>query len=164
MFKDYSPTDEHVLSRKVEVGVQLQVPGPLLHPLLLDVYVKLKEKINLLHHNFGMSECCICHENRPALKLPCLYRPWLSAHKEKETMYSLNGCMAARQSWYNDNTQNNTPSTLYWVPNHFSLRGHWPSCSGDNSIRLAFSGVSKDKAALITCAHTHKCILAVNHS
>lgn len=43
---------------------------------------------------------------------------------------------------------------LYCVPNHVSLRGHWPSCSGDNSIRLAFSGVSRDRAALITC-NTH---------
>lgn len=65
----------------------------------------------------------------------------------------------------------NAPSTLYCVPNHLSLRGQRPSCSGDNSIRLAFSGVSRDKAALITYTHTEEhCLcetqynLAVNQS
>lgn len=53
-------------------------------------------------------------------------------------------------------TDRNTPSTLYCVPNHFSLRGHWPSCSGDSSIRLDFSGVRRDRAALITYTrHNH---------
>lgn len=43
----YSPTDELVFSRKVEVTVQLQVSCPPLHPVLLDVCVKGK---HLLAH------------------------------------------------------------------------------------------------------------------
>lgn len=43
----YSPTDELVFSRKVEVTVHLQVSCPPLHPLLLDVCVKGK---HLLAH------------------------------------------------------------------------------------------------------------------
>lgn len=45
--KDYSPTDESVFSRKVEVAVQLQVLYPLLHPLLLDVCANEKHLLKV---------------------------------------------------------------------------------------------------------------------
>lgn len=45
--QDHSPTDEPVFCRKVEVAVQLQVPCPPLHPLLLDVCVKGKHPLHL---------------------------------------------------------------------------------------------------------------------
>lgn len=50
----YSPTNELVLSRKVEVIVQLQVSYPPLHPLLLDVCEKGKHLLvhNILHLQF----------------------------------------------------------------------------------------------------------------
>lgn len=67
-------------------------------------------------------------------------------------------------AWRRTRTASHTPSTLYCVPNHFSLSGHWPSCSGDKSIRLAFSGVRWERAAVITCTQTergrHKNIIA----
>lgn len=31
---------------------------------------------------------------------------------------------------------------LYWVPNHFSLRSHWPSLAADSKTRLALWGLS----------------------
>ena len=95
-------------------------------------------------------------------RLPALYQAeYQHTRGKKQTMYSLNAYNVGRRC-YSDSkqtkthtdthtdTHRNKPSTVYCVPNHFSLRGHWPSCSGDNSIRLAFSGVRSDKAALIT--------------
>lgn len=43
------PTDELVLCRKVEVTVQLQVLCPPLHPLMLDVCMKVKLNITVIH-------------------------------------------------------------------------------------------------------------------
>lgn len=43
------------------------------------------------------------------------------------------------------------PSTLYWVPNHFSRRWHCPSLAADSNTRLALWGLSWFRASAMIC-------------
>lgn len=154
----------------MELTVQLQVPRPLLHPVLLDLCQSAKQPILLTDWTFTFlffhlykDKCWHFHCWLPSLKEA-------EAHHTEEGGISGNkstGCIVeegGRAGTLIANRRRNAPSTLYCVPNHLSLRGQRPSCSGDNSIRLAFSGVSRDKAALITYTHTQRSIVCVRLS